>query len=705
MTTQVERTSEVASPDATSSALIRFAPLTIAPLGTAAVVAAAIAGWDGGLESRAALFAVTVSWGAAAIVLVRRGDTRLGLLASWLSALAGVSALAAAISDGERGGDVAALAEALTVALLPAATLHVLLALPSGRLPTRRSALTVAAGYVVAGAVGTALWLDAPSPAAWPVVLESIVAAGVGVSGALARYRGVQGPERVRMHCAALAIALGAELMLAALTLRVLVGWPKVAAIPAAGLVPLAVALIAWTSVPLRRIADRLVVSAVSLVGLTALVVAVYLLLVVGLGRPPSGDERTVLALSMVAAAISAILFVPARERLAGFSNRLVHGERQSADELVRTFGARLSRAVPLEELLLQLAESLQWALALEAAEIWTGSDGVFERVVSEPDRGTASLRLTEAEAAVVARTGVSGPARSAVWLPQLLADRGVAAVGVVPVTDAGELLGFIVVERATESEPLLDDEGAEVVAGLARQLGLVLRNVRLDSELQASLEDLRRQADELRASRARVVAAADAERRRIERDLHDGAQQYLVGLAANLGAVRELMPSDPDRANAVLHELQDSIGDAMQAFRDLAHGIYPPLLQDRGLADALANAARGSTIPTRVDAAGLRRYSADVEATVYFCCLEALQNAAKHAGSRTRATVRVWEEEGGLLFEIADDGVGLDPAQTMRGVGLTNMEDRLASVGGSLRIQSAPGRGTRVLGAVPLQR
>ena len=143
---------------------------------------------------------------------------------------------------------------------------------------------------------------------------------------------------------------------------------------------------------------------------------------------------------------------------------------------------------------------------------------------------------------------------------------------------------------------------------------------------------------------------------------------------------------------------------DAQEGLRDLAHGIYPPLLQDRGLAVALAAAAGRTSISARLDAGGAGRYAPEVEATVYFCCLEALQNVAKYAGDRARATVRVWEEEGGLLFEVADDGAGFDVARG-GGAGLTNMRDRLGAIGGSLRVESEPGRGTKVVGAIPLER
>jgi signal transduction histidine kinase len=227
--------------------------------------------------------------------------------------------------------------------------------------------------------------------------------------------------------------------------------------------------------------------------------------------------------------------------------------------------------------------------------------------------------------------------------------------------------------------------------------------NQTLEARVKDQVEELRHQAAELRASRARVVAAGDAERRRIERDLHDGTQQYLAGAVVNLGLARKLADSNPEKAKEILGELQGSAQEAMEAFRDLAHGIYPPLLQARGLAEALSNAARRAPIPTSVAAGGLRRYDPDVEATVYFCSVEALQNAGKHAGEDAQARVRVWEEDGRLLFEVADDGSGGAPDGTTGGAGISNMRDRLGAIGGSLSIESACGRGTRVRGVIPL--
>jgi signal transduction histidine kinase len=215
-------------------------------------------------------------------------------------------------------------------------------------------------------------------------------------------------------------------------------------------------------------------------------------------------------------------------------------------------------------------------------------------------------------------------------------------------------------------------------------------------------MEELRRHAEALRESRARVVAAADEERRRIERDLHDGAQQHLLGLAVNLKVARELGASDPARAQAILAELSNAVHAALEELRDLAHGIYPPLLAERGVADAVRGAVARSGVSGGVQADTRGRYPAEVEATVYFCCVEAIQNVAKHA-SQAHVAVRLWAENGALLFEVSDDGPGFDAAAVREGTGVTSMRDRVGALGGTLRVQAEPGEGTRITGAVPV--
>jgi signal transduction histidine kinase len=218
-----------------------------------------------------------------------------------------------------------------------------------------------------------------------------------------------------------------------------------------------------------------------------------------------------------------------------------------------------------------------------------------------------------------------------------------------------------------------------------------------------ASLDELRFEVEELRASRARLVAAADRERRAIERGLHDGVQQHLVALAVNLQLARELAASDPPAAKNLLEEIGQDVREALEGVRALAYSIYPPLLLDRGLAEALRGAAAGAAIATRIEAETIDRYPPDIEAAVYFCCLEALEDAAQHGGQKTRANVRVWSEHEQLLFEIVLEGSAAgDGAES--GAALTSMNDRLGAVGGRLSASSEPGR-TRLLGTVPLAR
>jgi signal transduction histidine kinase len=212
----------------------------------------------------------------------------------------------------------------------------------------------------------------------------------------------------------------------------------------------------------------------------------------------------------------------------------------------------------------------------------------------------------------------------------------------------------------------------------------------------------VRRQAEELRVSRARIVAAADAERRRIERNLHDGAQQHLVALAVNLRLARDLAETDPVSAFGALDDLAADVKATITELRNLAHGIYPPLLSDSGLATALRSAAARCPLDVSVHAEGAGRYPAEMEAAIYFCCLEALQNAAKHAPT-SHVTVRLWEESGSLSFEVTDDGAGFAVESTPPGHGFMNMGDRLGAIGGVLRWDSAPGAGTCIFGSAPL--
>lgn len=222
------------------------------------------------------------------------------------------------------------------------------------------------------------------------------------------------------------------------------------------------------------------------------------------------------------------------------------------------------------------------------------------------------------------------------------------------------------------------------------------------NDDLRRSEEALADAVDELRASRARVVAATDEERRRIARDLHDGSQQRLAALGLNLSVVRELVRRSPDDAASALEELRGSITEAQADLRSLVHGIYPPALTEHGIVAALGSVAAVDAGRVRLVANGVGRHPPDVEAAVYFCCTEALQNAAKHAGPEASVTVTIAEREPGWLrFEVEDDGCGFDSDTARRGAGFVSMRDRVGALGGDVDVVSTPEKGTRVRGVV----
>jgi signal transduction histidine kinase len=644
------------------------------------------------------LSGVVLGWLLAGVVLtVRRPGEPFGLLLLVLAAGAAAGTATATVS-----GSPAMLATRVAVGLAPFAALHVLLAIPDGTFERRSQRTVVAAGYAMGAIVGVLLWVARPSLPWWPIALAIL---GVGLAGfpmANGKYRRATVRERQRMQWFGCALAIAAEVAVIVTVMRVFVSWPEhVVPTIAVATILLPLSLIAASGRLVAR-ADRMLTYCVSLAGLSGVVAGVYFVIVLGLGRAPTSDERTLLVLSMVAAGVAAALCLPARERLERFANRLVYGERHAPDEVLRTFGSRLSRAIPLDELLLQMVESLRKTLTLQVAEVWTGTNGLLERTVSVPEQGSGHLSLNASEEPVVARAGVSGPAWVEVWLPALLPDGDDPILRVAPITNSGELLGLIVARRGPGSENF-NDEDDRMLTELARQVGLALHNVQLDSALQASLDEVRRQASELQASRARIVAASDHARRQIERNLHDGAQQHLVALAVNVRLARQLADADPEQAKAILDELGNELQDAVQELRELAHGIYPPLLMDQGLTAALRAAAGRSQLDVEIESDELSRYAADVEAAVYFCCLEALQNAGKYAGDGARVVVSVREDEGKLSFDVVDDGAGFEPASGAKGHGFINMSDRLGAIGGSLRVESAPGEGARIAGSIPL--
>ena len=258
----------------------------------------------------------------------------------------------------------------------------------------------------------------------------------------------------------------------------------------------------------------------------------------------------------------------------------------------------------------------------------------------------------------------------------------------VTPIGSDGDRVVAMVHDTALRDAPaLLDLSRVSVLKAL--------ENERLGGELRSSLR-------ELKASRARIIASADRERERIERDLHDGAQQSLVALRIRIELAGELLRADPTGAEQLLSDLGNQVDTALEQVRSLARGVYPSLLADRGLREALHNTALRNPVRTRVDADGIGRYPPEIEAAIYFCCLEAMQNAMKHAAGVELICVSLGAP-GDIRFEVRDDGAGFPVDGGSSGTGLASMRDRLASVGGRLSIRTAPGAGTTVVGFIPM--
>jgi signal transduction histidine kinase len=625
-------------------------------------------------------------------------------------ALAGAWLLVVAVGARARERRIAALSAVLVglhllVAVRPQVAPVVLagwfgygLALPGGRLVGRGRRLL--AGAAALGAVtwaGVLVARYATLSAAAAVTLGLVLAGCAGLLAAV-RCRSATCGERavLQWHAAAgvLVVAVGAVV----LALHVLVGLPESSGpwlAAALVLVPVAAALALGRGT--GGLAEAALAEAVVVAGLAVLVVGVYLVVVVGLNRSPQGGEREIMLASLVAALVAAVLAQPVRHRLAGLAAGLAGRRDASAEEVVAGFGARMSRAVPMDELMLQLTESLRESVAPAGAEIWVGTDGVLARSVAVPSRPVARLVLGEQERVVVARARIGGPSWTSVWLADLVDG---ANLRVTPVAHLGELLGLIVCRRAS-ADPDFTEDDDRLLVDLARQLGLALHNVRLDSALQASLEELEQRNAELQASRLRIVTAGDESRRLIERNLHDGAQQHLVALAVTLGLAGTIAEEDPEELPDLLEKLREDVRTTIAELRELAHGIYPPLLRDRGLSEALGAAALRSPLSCHLEVALPGRYPEAVETAAYFCCLEAMQNAGKHAGDGANLTVRVTGTDGTLCFEVADDGAGFDLRATA-GHGFVNMRDRLGALGGTLTVESKPGDGARIRGTVP---
>jgi signal transduction histidine kinase len=577
------------------------------------------------------------------------------------------------------------ISDSMWVGILSLPTTFLLLLFPDGRVPSPRwrpflwlvmafvslALITFSLGPArYPGGYSSPIGVDALGPLAsfmegpgYAVLLGSAVVSALSL---IVRYRRADRQQRLQIKWFGYAVSLLVAFFLidglvTALGLRPDPWVITVTSAAAFGSLPVGLAI----SILRHRLYDiDVVINRTVLFGLlAAFITAIYVGIVIGVGSLVGG--RGNLFLSIVATAVVAVAFQPVQARARHFANRLVYGKRATPYEVLSTFSDHLGEAYSSEDILPRIARMIGEATGAERATVWVRVGNEFRPSATwpEPDVERAPIR---SQGSV---------------LPDLPDDERPFGV-----RHQGELLGALSV-RTSRREPLNETQ-ERLLEDLAGQAGLVLRNVRL--------------IEELRASRQRLVAAQDEERRRLERNIHDGAQQQLVALAVKIRLARTMAGRDVEKAQALMEELQGETQEALENLRDLARGIYPPLLADKGLAAALEAQARKVPFPVRVEPNGVGRYQAEAEATAYFCVLEALQNAAKYAEASS-AVVRLGHEDGDLVFTVSDDGRGFDPATTPRGSGLQNMADRLEALGGLLEIRSSRGEGTTVTGRVPV--
>ena len=585
-------------------------------------------------------------------------------------------------------------------AIGPIITLLFLL-FPDGQLPSPRwrpvavASVAVTAVIVLFGAVNpqaelgvpgrNPIGIDALGPVAEGIIgsgfLVLVVLGVLSAASLFVRFRRASGEERQQIKW----LAFSATLVATWITLSVIGEGLQVEflrdsafmeAFSALAILSIPVAVgIAMLKYRLYEI-DVVIRKTVVVAVLAAFITIVYVGVVVGVGAFVAGTA-TEGPLPIIAAVVIAVAFQPVRARANRIANRFVLGERATPYQVLSAFSERLAGAYAGDDLLTRMATLIGQGSGVRRAVVWLRIGEEVLPAASWPpdDLGGSSVPVEE---------------------PRRLVDGGLPELGgsrALDVRHEGELLGAISVEERP-GEPL-SHEAEQLLEHLASQAGLVLRNARLTEELRARLV-------ELQASRKRIVAAQDEERRRLERNLHDGAQQQLVALAVKQRLVGTLLTRDPEKAAALVEDLQRDTGEALDNLRDLARGIYPPLLADKGLVSALESQAGKAAVRTRVEAHEVGRYAQEAEAAVYFCCLEALQNVAKYAHA-DGVVISLHGTGEALVFAVADDGEGFDLALAPRGAGQTNMADRLAALGGELEVRSRPGAGTTVIGTIPV--
>ena len=644
------------------------------------------------------------------VLATRRPDNAVSWLTLAVGAALGLSAFLSAyasyaIHGGVGSPDLGGIAEALDqpmwIPIVAVPVTFLLLLFPEGHLPSPRwrwfawalgvsmaitfFAILLAPGPMVESPfpeLRNPLGIEALRPVL-SVALISIVMLPIGVIGSLLslvlRFRRSTGIERLQLRWLVSAAATVGILYALALVLSFdsswggssTPGWLAVlqsVAVASFGLIPIAIGM----SVLRYHLFDiDVVINRALLLGAMAIfITVVYVAIVVGVGALVGSQGSPVL--SAAAAATVALAFQPARRRAQRLADRLVYGQRATPYEVLSEFSERIGQSYATDELLPRMAQALAEGTGASRVDLWV-------RIGDE-------LR---AEAAWPPEAGRSAPLIAAENADGFLTPTSMLE----PIRHQEAFLGALSIEKKPGESITPTEE--KLVRDLAAQAGLVMRNVVLTEQLMTTI-------DELRASRQRLVTAQDEGRRRIERNLHDGAQQQIVALTIKLRLLSQLVDRDPRRSMSMVADLQADADDALEQLRDLARGIYPPLLADQGLAAALQAQARKAPVPTVVRSDGVKRYPQDTEAAVYFCVLEGLTNIAKYAGA-TKTEVVVSQTDGELRFEVTDDGSGFETVEMTYGTGLQGMTDRLDAIGGTLHVTSAPGRGTTVEGRIPV--
>ena len=422
----------------------------------------------------------------------------------------------------------------------------------------------------------------------------------------------------------------------------------------------------------------RGVIRAICLVAFAALV---YLVVVAGVGALLSPGRGPNVALSLLATALVGVGYGRVASTADQLTARIVHGGRSSPSEVVQSFATRVSTLTD-ERSLVDVARFTVGATRAERAEVWLRirNELVLEASWPPHHREVPHAELPDADASV----RIAG------------LDVAVASV------HGGEIIGALGI--AKRKGEIVDAIDKAIVRDLGAQVAVVLRNVRLEADLRERLADITERARDIRASRQQIVEAQDAERKQLERNIHDGAQQHLVALAVRLGLARSLVDrGDEARSVTALQETERMVDEAIAVLRDFSRGLYARELAELGLERALRGRIAELPLEASIRFDGVGRYGPGVEEAVYFCCLEALQNVIKHAEA-TRVDVRIVDDGQQLTFAVTDDGHGFAPQTRAGGIGLRNIHDRLDVLGGGIDVVSHPGRGTRIIGRLPLR-